>query len=255
MTDWQKVPSRKRLVGVALALTMACWLVNATASPAAPPEKASERKPRLVLHWHDPQKIFSLGSPKVGEHVKKLFRRMGLETTWKMGEVITKDDPDAAELSVILLRWEPSTWGQKRHVMAISFVRDEARNTIYIFFPSVARTLGYEPNELLSSGIDMKERMELARALSRVVAHEVVHTVAPELPHDDKGLMHNKLRRSYLLSAKVVLPPQSLRCFHLRLRALSGQLRATDVDASCSERLMRQGGKRLPPANLGRKET
>ena len=41
--------------------------------------------------------------------------------------MITKDDPDAVELSVILLRWEPSTWGQKRHVMGISFARDEVR--------------------------------------------------------------------------------------------------------------------------------
>jgi hypothetical protein len=37
------------------------------------------------------------------------------------------------------------------------------------------------------------ERRDLARAIARVLVHEVVHAVAPNLTHADEGVMHEAL--------------------------------------------------------------
>ena len=49
----------------------------------------------------------------------------------------------------------------------------------------------------------------LARALARVVAHEIVHSVAPEAPHSQSGLMQQKLTKAHLTAPHLRLSPPS----------------------------------------------
>ncbi len=68
---------------------------------------------------------------------------------------------------------------------------------VYIFFRNVMRGVGLNPDA--GRLPTQRERRQLRQGLARVVAHEVVHALAPSQPHAPRGLMCRKLNRSLLL--------------------------------------------------------
>lgn len=46
------------------------------------------------------------------------------------------------------------------------------------------------------------EKRNVSHTLSRIVVHEVIHAVAPELPHAEKGLTSPTLSRRFMLLGK-----------------------------------------------------
>jgi len=79
--------------------------------------------------------------------------------------------------------------------MGVYLSSDES-SAVYVFYHRVARVLGvaYERDGMMQPS----DRKRLAKALGRVVVHELVHRVAPHLPHADSGVMQGDLGRSYL---------------------------------------------------------
>jgi hypothetical protein len=59
-------------------------------------------------------------------------------------------------------------------------------------------------------------------SLGRVVAHEVVHAIAPTLPHARQGLPKTELTRANLVASRLDLDPDSAAGF-LRAVELRGQ--------------------------------
>jgi hypothetical protein len=74
---------------------------------------------------------------------------------------------------------------------------------VWAFVNNVKRAVGLDPEP----GRDLApcEHALLSRALGRVVAHEIVHAVAPDHPHDRRGLMKHSLSRGALLGARAPL--------------------------------------------------
>jgi hypothetical protein len=62
-----------------------------------------------------------------------------------------------------------------------------------------------------------QETMLLAWALARVVAHEIVHAVAPETVHTTAGLMQPKLTRADLKMKSLSLSEETRDALHRRL--------------------------------------
>jgi hypothetical protein len=56
-------------------------------------------------------------------------------------------------------------------------------------------------------GLDVHSARRLGIALARVIAHEVVHALAPSLPHGS-GLMSARLDRRMLTAATIAFDPQ-----------------------------------------------
>ena len=54
-----------------------------------------------------------------------------------------------------------------------------------------------------------RERQQIATALGRVVAHEVVHALAPLQPHATQGLLSATLNRSHLVHHRLLLDGDS----------------------------------------------
>jgi hypothetical protein len=61
--------------------------------------------------------------------------------------------------------------------------------------------------------LNPRERKELARAIARVLIHEVIHAVAPNLSHADKGVMHDSLLIGPLSSREIEIDDRTKQEF------------------------------------------
>jgi hypothetical protein len=76
-----------------------------------------------------------------------------------------------------------------------------------VYVPNVSRALGLRTFALVESPRDQRD---LGTALGRVVAHEVVHALAPEVPHGD-GLMAARFHLGHLALDEVRLDDDDAR--------------------------------------------
>jgi hypothetical protein len=86
---------------------------------------------------------------------------------------------------------------------------------VWIHTPSVARVLGLRAESLRNSFFAERS---LGVALGRVVAHELVHALAPEVPHGT-GLMAPGLRPQALLGPPLVFDARSATTFGAAARS------------------------------------
>jgi hypothetical protein len=86
----------------------------------------------------------------------------------------------------------------------------------FIFYPMIRQALGLDGVQDLRR--DLKATNLLGRALGRVVAHEVVHIIAPGYPHRVEGLMCSSLSKQALTRRRLYLDPTSAAEFVNRLR-------------------------------------
>lgn len=132
-----------------------------------------------------------------------------LETPFPVVVVMTPSEPAGAG------------WHLSPSAMGVYLSRAES-SAVYVFYHRVARVLG-----VASERDDMMEpsdRKRLAKALGRVVVHELVHRVAPDLPHADSGVMRGDLSRSDLIRSRLTLDDGSRSAVLAALREASNHL-------------------------------
>jgi hypothetical protein len=71
-----------------------------------------------------------------------------------------------------------------------------------VYVPNVALALGLEPDEVPTS---LEAQRLLGVALGRVVAHEVVHVLAPQVEHAQAGVMRPRLHAFHLAIGRPAL--------------------------------------------------
>jgi hypothetical protein len=183
--SWSAVPV---LVVVVLAATMG----RAEDSHPAPPAA-------LVVRWHDPSHALPFDHAVLAGEVQSVLAPAGLGLDWHPA---ADDQSDAGStVRVVLLATEQAG---PSDVMG-SVQRRGASRTAWISLPAVERTLGL-PADRHKPRPPGSEHF-LAHALSRVIAHELVHLLAPDLPHTRDGLMAPRLGRPFLTGQRAVLSP------------------------------------------------
>ncbi len=85
--------------------------------------------------------------------------------------------------------------------------------SVYIFFGSVLRVLGFDLER--DQRMSPEDRRAIARAVARVVSHEVIHVLDQHPGHDSRGIISPKLDRHFLGQPKVQLWPATGRWFAL----------------------------------------
>ncbi|MGH9318313.1 MAG: hypothetical protein ACRD21_13595 [Vicinamibacteria bacterium] len=153
----------------------------------------------LTLQWCDPHRLFQHGWARIGNELSRDFEPLQLPVRF------TRDVPEeaAGRIQVVLVRSEPVEWGLPPNAMGAVMSRSAPERQLYVFFPSVARVLGYRPEILRKRWPTPREERDLSRAFARVIAHEVIHAVLPARLHTEKGLTCWKLDRSTLLASRV----------------------------------------------------
>ena len=188
-------------------------------------EPCGDARPRLVLTWIDPEHIIS-DTAGVFEEVNRVLESVGVTTEWRVYEGSRRPSEVEVELYVYLRMAEPKTWqlGSK----ALGVVLDPGPNNrrVFVFFPALARTLGYEPKELRSV-LGARDSRNFVRALSRVIVHEVFHAVAPTLAHARSGITSERLTRRRLIAREAHIEPQAVEAFRRSLSRLERQSKKT----------------------------
>jgi hypothetical protein len=175
-----------------------------------PPETA------ILATWSDAHELVSNRSD-VRAEIGSILEGAGIRLHWT--DEISREAP-AGSLPVVVVvsPSEPAGagWHLPPSAMGVYLGSGSESSAIFVFYRRVAGVLG------VGSGccgmMEPSDRKRLARALARVVVHELVHRVAPDLPHADTGLMRSDLGRSQLLRSRLPLDERSARAVLAALR-------------------------------------
>ena len=161
------------------------------------------------MTWNDPHELVQIGFEHITEELDSIFRELGADIEWNedSSRVLERR---VGKIVVLLLPEKPGDWMPGKNVMGV--VSHDTPPVVRIFYAGVTNTLGFEPAPLRPG--DSEERaFYLARAIARVLAHEIIHAIAPPHPHASSGLMNPRLTRSHLTAEEVIVDSGSVKAF------------------------------------------
>jgi hypothetical protein len=147
----------------------------------------------LNLIWSDPYQMLPWARETTKRRVKEMFRELLVELHWS--EVEQGGD----SVRIILTPNPPTQWGLPENTMGVVLGCAVPRRAVFIFPRNVLRTLGYE---IGTEWPGPRIRVHTTRGLSRVIAHELVHALRPDLTHSSHGLMKTHLMRADLIQPR-----------------------------------------------------
>ena len=182
---------------------------EAPSGVSAEPARA-DGSPRLKLVWIDVLGSAPFAAAGATGEASAILAGAGVATSWLIGDsdTVTMEN----ELKVVLMAGAASGARLPERVMGGTRSGQQSRTT-WIYLSNVLWALGLEGRAV--PDLTRVEQDEVTRALGRVVAHEIVHAVAPHLPHSSRGLMASKMGRNVLLAAHVALQPIEQSAFRL----------------------------------------
>jgi hypothetical protein len=229
----------KRLAVAVLALANVA-VRPARAEEAALPDlegllspRALPSPPVLRLAWSDPSGAAAGLEVFVRGEAASLIEAMGVRVRWR--RAASNELARADEVRVILLD-RPATHDSGLLVLGATPPRFAGAPHVWIHVPSVRATLGI-PAGRAPSAMGALERRVLGIALGRVVAHELVHAVAPGVAHG-RGLMSASFVGRALIAPSIGVDPEVGGAVHAALRgeALRVSSDATALAVSAEER-------------------
>jgi hypothetical protein len=158
--------------------------------------------------------------------VKTIFEEIGVKVTWR------RNPPPPSSCSVhiwvILVSRTSAHWHLPEDAMGVYWhpPRDAkgaalesrtGRKAVYVFPHRVRKSLGHR----VTTGIPSSpsELASTKRALGRVIAHELVHAILPELSHDEEGLFGWELSGELLQKPRLSLLPATANALVSELAA------------------------------------
>lgn len=163
--------------------------------------------PAVTVAWIDPEgTLTDEGAVAMTEEVDALFRAIGIGA-----EVVRAQPGDPIEAAGVVVpvvarqRQPPSV--HPAWVMGLVLRDHAAPSPAWVFVDNVRATLGRGATTA----------SDLGTAVGRVVAHEVIHALAPGHPHASGGLMASTLDRAGLLGRR--RPPEA-KCVRAVLAGL-----------------------------------
>ncbi len=198
------------------ALVRLVVLASAVAAAGAPDSTAAE-PPVLRLAWTDPADAAGVCGPAAREEVVRMFKAVDVAAQWRRAEPEELNRED--EVRIVLLD-RVSTDPLGRPILGVTAVHDGKGRCVWVQVPAVRMSLGSSP---CHPTLPLTDQRRLGVALGRVIAHEVVHALAPDVPHL-QGLMASRFTRRDLTGPTPAFPAEAT----LALRAaLAGGARGS----------------------------
>jgi hypothetical protein len=186
------MPYNRNPIGTAVG----SWLVLLLLAPAM---LIGSTTPTLELALFDRVHLSAVMIQEMNHEVNHVFSARRVEIGW----LSSRDDlvihSPRREIQVILSPSLPEVWGYDESVMGVVLApgREGPGGVIVVFPARVAQVVGARRYRRFSARMPTDPR--LARALGRIIAHEIIHVVAPDHRHGDTGIMHASQSRASLL--------------------------------------------------------
>jgi hypothetical protein len=156
-------------------------------------------------------------SNAVSEQVARLFAEMGVEMTWSF---------DASELGklplhtvhVIVRPHSSLEWGLGAKTLATVLKEPGSRGSVFVFYPDLERALVRKPMRPHSLRGGRPPGGAWLDAVSRVIAHEILHYFLPGRPHDETGLFGKHIDGGQLAGSSLEACPETRDALVARLR-------------------------------------
>jgi hypothetical protein len=171
--------------------------------------------PALRLAWLDVEGVATGIDGVARSECRAVLERAGLDVEWRQGS--GGEEARAGEVRVLLVDHLVVDPHAKLSIMGATPARSRRHPVVWIHVGSVRATLGFPPDFPILD-LPLKARRDLGVALGRVVAHEIVHVVAPQLPHGS-GLMSPTLTRDTLIAPRLSLETRDATQVQAALRS------------------------------------
>lgn len=121
------------------------------------------------------------------QEVERVYGEVGVRVVSlspeTMGEALAV--PGTFVLRVVIMAKAPSAWDLPAHAMGVYFNgQTYPPQAVYAFQPAIYKELGLD-----TRGEGYLRPEEIGRAFGRIVAHEVVHALAPDHKHSGWGIL------------------------------------------------------------------
>lgn len=185
------------------ALRQRPWLLLAALSAVAGTLEGGDPRPfprvELKAVGIDLARLAPLTVATLRQEIGHVLAPVGLALAWR--SAAPGAETSVGELRVIFLR--STGLGADRGGTALGRTAlGIPVPATWVYVPNVALALGLEPDAIRGS---FEAQRRVGIALGRVVAHEMVHVLAPEREHAHAGVMRRKLGAFHLASGRPTL--------------------------------------------------
>jgi hypothetical protein len=156
--------------------------------------------------FYDPSSLLGRDEASFVLELERLFAAARVRLAWldpNPVEETADAERRSAAFRAVLLPEEASRLNLDPGVMGATPSPGMTEPVVYVFYPAVMRTLGFERRPEIV-GTEAGAGL-CARAVARVLAHELVHAAAPELSHGGQGIWKARLTRRTLTKRGLVL--------------------------------------------------
>ena len=173
---------------------------------------------RLELTLFDRFGLKPRTAERIRFEVEEIFASLATDIGWLDPLSVASVETAEIRIRVILLPAPPKVWGLSNGTMGVVHKREGLVENVYIFPPAVMSTMHLlpevgKPNRLLT------QNSRWAKALGRVIGHEIIHAIAPDHPHAPSGLMRARQSRYSLGGPELALDALCAEVFLADLRS------------------------------------
>jgi hypothetical protein len=165
------------------------WLALSAAALVAP---RTTPAPQVV--WIDLAGVPAAAQEAARHEAAAVLEDVGLTPRWRVGAA--QDLLGPHDLPVVLLRHDHSARKGHQRVLGACTPRSGSPRA-WVYLENLAWAMGVPAYD---GPMTLQQSARLGRAIGRIVAHEVIHAVAPALGHASSGVMSPRFSRNDLLS-------------------------------------------------------
>jgi hypothetical protein len=150
----------------------------------------------VTIVWCDVESQLPAGFDEMSALVSELFLGIGISVRFREGCASAATvTPGGIEVPITLLARDRGPRSGLRNTLGATW-RGSAPRPVWIYIDAIWWTLG---RGRLPERLDADDGRWLALPLARVVAHELIHALAPDQDHEERGLMKETFGRADLL--------------------------------------------------------